>query len=170
MDMQRLAKAAQRLEGRRVKDPALPEGELVPLMEFMEAVEPGGLLPYVDAVSKGRLDAYIEKRFDEIAARLKSADTGILIRGTSWIRQFLDAGVKVYGGHGLNIYNEEARLAFEEMGVRVAELSHETATAAEGGISLMVTEHPIQSKTLTDRKGQVHSIERSPAGDKTIIW
>ena len=170
VDMQRLAKAAQRLEGRRVKAPALPEGELVPLMEFMEAVEPGGLLPYVDAVSKGRLDAYIEKRFEEITARLKSADTGILIRGTSWIRQFLDAGVKVYGGHGLNIYNEEARLAFEEMGVRVAELSHETATAAEGGIPLMVTEHPIQSKTLTDRKGQVHSIERSPAGDKTIIW
>ena len=64
----------------------------------------------------------------------------------------------------------------------VLELSHEAAegSGAQGAddpvdewggrIPLMVTEHEIQSKTLTDRKGQVHRIERSSAGDKTVVW
>ena len=174
-DTDLLAKAGRALADQSLQKPALPEGKLVPLMQFMEEPLPGGdaserVIPYIDAVSKGRLDAYLEERFDEIVSRLRAENTGILIRGTSWIGAFLVAGVKVYGGHGLNIYNEEARRAFEEIGVTVAELSHETGFSAEGAIPLMVTEHPVQSKTLTDRKGQVHRIERSPAGDKTIVW
>ncbi len=173
-DQDALAEVAQRLAGARLEEPAMPPGERIPLMEYMDMPEEeavsGRFLPYIDAVSRGRLDTFIEEHFDEIAARLKDADCGILIRTNSWIRQFLDAGVAVYGGHGLNIYNEEARLAYEEMGVQVAELSHETGISADGRIPLMITEHEVQSKTLTDRKGQVHLVERSSAGDKTFIW
>lgn len=133
-----------------------------------ESAGPQVSIPYIDAVSKGRLVTYIEENFDEIVGCLRRADTGILIRTNSWIRQFLDAGVTVYGGYGLNVCNEQARLSLEEIGVRVAELSLETIP--EGGIPLMITEHPLKTKTLTDRKGKVHRVERLPAGDKTIIW
>ena len=166
-------------------------GKPVPLEEFMAGAEG---LPYLGAVTKGKQDAYIAAHFDEIVARL--AGCGILINNPGWIRQFQEAGVKVYGGHGLNVFNEQARLAFEEMGVEVIEGSHEMVQVPrrsgkseeehkksgsmqlpagserdpEGGIPLMITEHPVRSTTLTDRKGQVHRVGKSPSGDKTIIW
>lgn len=167
-------------------DPAsagqLPRAEhLVPLMEYMESAECSRpdrgssgagehVLPYIDAVSKGRLDGYIEAHFEQIVQRLRAEECGVLIRTASWIRQFLEAGVRVYGGYGLNVYNEEARKAWEEKGVRIMEYSLEKETPADGKVPLMITEHPVQSKTLTDRKGRVHEITRSSAGDKTFIW
>jgi hypothetical protein len=40
----------------------------------------------------------------------------------------------------------------------------------ERGIPLMITEHPVQAETLTDRKGEVHRVERAASGDKTLIF
>ena len=48
--------------------------------------------------------------------------------------------------------------------------SHETGVSDERGIPLMISEHPVAEKTLTDRKGGVHRIERSASGDKTLIF
>ena len=78
--------------------------------------------------------------------------------------------MKVYGGHGLNVYNEQARQAFEQIGVEIIEASYEADQPLDGKIPLMITEHPVKSKTLTDRKGQVHRVETAPSGDKTLIW
>ena len=47
--------------------------------------------------------------------------------------------------------------------------SHETGISDERGVPLMITEHPIASGTLTDRKGEKHSVVTSPSGDKTLI-
>ncbi|MBQ6401462.1 MAG: U32 family peptidase [Firmicutes bacterium] len=133
----------------------------VPLEAWMEGRDG---VPEIFPVSKGRLDAYIKENFEEIAARAK--ETGIIAGNLGWIRRFLDAGVTVYGAGGLNVMNEEARIAFAKIGVRVVEDSWEKA---DGGVPLMILEHPVQSKTLTDRKGVVHRVERAPSGDKTVI-
>ena len=143
-------------------------GGQVPLEEYMKGTEG---LPYLNPVSKGKLDAYLTDHFEETCRKL--ADRGIVVNNPGWIRQFQDAGVKVYGGHGLNVFNEQARLAFEELGVEVIEGSHELKQPrrkSPEGVPLMITEHPVESGTLTDRKGQVHRVEKSPSGDKTIIW
>ncbi len=125
-------------------------------------------IPYILNISKGRLDNYIESHFEEIVEAVR--ETGILIGNLGWIKQFLDAGVKVYGDYGLNVYNEQARRAFAELGVDMFMLSHETGICDERGIPLMVTEHEVQAEILTDRKGEPHRVERSASGDKTLIY
>jgi putative protease len=143
----------------------------VPLEEFMKMRAGGSMadvIPYILNVSRGRLDSWIRDNFDEIAEAVK--DTGILIGNLGWIRQFRDAGVKVYGDYGLNVFNEQAKRAFEDAGVELYMPSHETGIMDERGIPFMITEHPVQAETLTDRKGEVHRVERAASGDKTLIF
>lgn len=145
----------------------------VPLEEFMKdpgryISAPQQYIPYILNVSKGRLDAYIRENFDKISAAV--SETGILIGNLGWIEQFRDAGVRVYGDYGLNVYNEQARKAFEEIGVEVYMPSHELGLSDERRIPLMVTEHAVQAEILTDRKGEEHRIVRAPSADKTLIY
>ncbi len=144
----------------------------VPLEDFMKEKNDGkdlsGVLPYILNVSNGKLDAYIEENFDRIVSAVK--DTGILIGNLGWIKQFAAAGVKVYGDYGLNVFNEQARLAFEEAGAELYMPSHETGISDERGIPLMITEHPVGAVSLTDRKGAVHRVVTAPSGDKTLIY
>ena len=97
-------------------------------------------------------------------------DTGILIGNLGWIRRFTDAGVKVYGDYGLNVFNEQARKAFEDMGVELYMPSHETGLSDERGIPLMITEHAVDAAELIDRKGERHRVVTAPSGDKTLIF
>ncbi len=141
----------------------------VSLEEFMrERDGDASVLPYILNVSRGELDRYIEENFDDIVDAVK--ETGILIGNLGWIRRFLDAGVRVYGDYGLNVFNEQARKAFEDIGVELYMPSHETGVADERGIPLMITEHPVQAEILTDRKGEDHRIVTAPSGDKTLIY
>jgi putative protease len=147
--------------------------ELVPLEEFMK--DPGaGKLPYILNVSRGVIDEYIEKNFDAIVSATKS--TGIAIGNLGWVKQFLDAGVTVYGDYGLNAYNAECVRAYEELGIKMIRMSHETADSAKTGsdvrfggrIPLMITEHPLETDYLIDRKGVKHDVIH--LGDKHLIF
>ena len=145
----------------------------VALEHFMAAKAEGkelraGAVPYIMNVSKGRLDRYIEDNFDEIAAACR--ECGILAGNAGWIERFSAAGVKVYGDYGLNVYNNQARLACEEAGAELYMPSHETGVSDERGIPLMITEHIVQEDKITDRKGGTHRIVRAPSGDKTMIY
>ena len=145
------------------KDPRRP----VPLETFMEERQ-AGTLPYILNVSKGRLDRYIRDNFDEIADACR--ESGILIGNLGWIEKFRDAGVKVYGDYGLNIYNRQSRIAYEELGAEMYMPSHETGISDVRGIPLMVTEHPVEADVLIDRKGEAHRITVAASGDKTLIF
>ena len=145
----------------------------VALETFMAAMAEGkepqpGTVPYIMNVSKGKLDGFIEEHFDEIVSAC--TERGILTGNPGWIERFIQAGVRVYGDYGLNVYNEQARLAYEEMGVELYMPSHETGVSDERGIPLMITEHPVAEEKLTDRKGGTHRIVRAPSGDKTLIY
>ena len=143
----------------------------VPLERFMETdrseLKPGSV-PYIMNVSKGSLDRFIEMHFDEIADACR--DCGILCGNAGWIAGFRDAGVKVYGDYGLNVFNRQAALAYGELGAEIYMPSHETGVSDERGIPLMITEHPVNEKKLTDRKGGAHRIVKAPSGDKTLIY
>jgi putative protease len=145
----------------------------VPVEEFMKIRDEGGelpegVLPYILNISRGNLDAFIKSRFGDIAEACR--DTGILIGNTGWIERFSEAGVKVYGDYGLNVYNRQAELAYEELGAELYMPSHETGISDGRGIPLMVTEHPVSASALTDRKGVVHKVAVPPSGDKTLIY
>lgn len=145
----------------------------VPIETFMkeraEGKEPvPGAVPYIMNVSKGNLDRYIEDHFDEIADACR--ETGILAGNAGWIERFTQAGVRVLGDYGLNVYNEQARKAYEEAGVTLYMPSHETGVSDERGIPLMITEHAVKDARLTDRKGGMHRVVRAPSGDKTLIY
>ena len=123
-------------------------------------------IPYILNVSKGELDKYIEENFDKIAD--VAQESGILVGNLGWIKEFRDAGVKVYGDYGLNVFNEQAVKAYEEIGVEVFAPSHETGVADSRGLPLMITEHPIESDFLVDRKGAKHKVVQR--GDKYLIY
>lgn len=143
----------------------------VALERFMETgrdeLRPGSV-PYIMNVSKGSLDRFIEMHFDEIAEACR--ESGILCGNAGWIARFRDAGVKVYGDYGLNVFNRQAVLAYGELGAEIYMPSHETGVSDERGIPLMITEHPVSGKKLTDRKGGAHRIVKAPSGDKTLIY
>ena len=167
MDDAALRRAKEEIESAAAEAPGRLElsEERVPLEEFLEGRKG---VPEIFPVSKGRLDQLIESRFDEIAGAAK--ETGIVIGNAGWILQFLQAGVPVFGGYGLNVFNEQARLAYLEAGIREAEDSLEKHGPSEGRMPLMITEHPLHTKTLTDRMGAVHDTAVTPSGDKTIIY
>lgn len=139
----------------------------VPLELFMEERKEG-TLPYILNISKGKLDAYIRKNFDDIVSACM--DCGILIGNLGWIEKFISAGVKVYGDYGLNVYNEQARKAYEELGAELYMPSHESCISDCRGVPLMVTEHMLRPGCLTDRKGVIHRVVTAASGDKTLIY
>lgn len=140
------------------------EGSLQDKRVAVENFEGTGI-PYVLNVSKGNLDRYLEDDFDEVVKKVR--DRGILIGNLGWIEQFMNAGVKVYGDYGLNVYNAQAKKLFEERGIEIAEYSHEIKN---GEIPLMITEHPINSKYIIDRKGVKHKVAKAPSGDKYLVY
>lgn len=148
------------------------ETDPVPLETYMKEYGDGEVpereLPFILNVSKGKLDGYIREHFDEIVAATK--DRGILIGNLGWIERFRDAGVKVFGDYGLNIYNEQAKKAYEELGAEIYMPSHETGVSDIRGVPMMITEHDVDTETLTDRKGAVHEVCRGASGDKTLIY
>ncbi len=157
---------------------------LVPLELFMAGKynHEAKVLPYVLNVSKGNLDKYIEDNFDAVAEAVR--DTGIALGNPGWIRQFQRAGIRVFGDYGLNIYNEQARKLFEEEGVTVIAMSDEASSdgrhvmlgdfvrvpAVMEQVPLMITENPLQSAYLTDRKGVRHNVYKWYSNDKYLIF
>lgn len=145
----------------------------VPLEQFMNGdrvINDKGvrILPYILNVSKGNLDEYIENNFDAIVSAVR--DSGILIGNLGWIKEFQDAGVKVYGDYGLNVFNQQSLAALNEMGVELYAPSHETGIADSRGLPLMITEHPIHSEYLIDRKGAKHKVKSCESEDKYLIY
>ena len=126
------------------------------------------LIPYILNISKGRLDEYIEGNFEEIVREVK--DTGIMAGNLGWIAAFLDAGVRVCGDYGLNVYNSQSLKAFGETGVEVRAFSHEAGKYHSGSIPLMITEHPVTAKRFSDRKGAQYRVLKWHSGDKYLIF
>ena len=140
-------------------------------------------IPYVLNISKGNLDKYIEKHFDEIVEAV--ADCGIVLGNMGWIRAFQERNIKVYGDYGLNVFNEQTAKAFAEQDVEIITLSDE---CSEDGkhvmvgkglarepkwmerVPLMITEHPLDTEVLVDRKNVTHDIFKWYSADKYLIF
>lgn len=143
----------------------------VPLLYYMrekperEGVE---IVPYILNISKGQLDHYIENSFDEVVQAVKRC--GIAIGNLSWIDEFVAAGVTVYADYGLNLANRQAAAAAASWNIQPAALSHEVTNLDMGAVPLMITEHPIETASLRDRKKQDYEIVRNFEKDKFLIF
>lgn len=163
---------------------SLDRTKLVPLELFMQG-DREDAIPYILNVSKGNLDRYIEEHFDDICQRVK--DCGIATGNLGWIRRFQSAGVKVYGDYGLNVMNRQAAEAFAEAGVQMIAWSDEMSedgrhvmVSSESRlerqpkilerIPLMITEHPLETEILTDRKNEQHKVVQWYSKDKYLIF
>ena len=131
-----------------------------------EAAEMAENIPSLLNVTKGAADRYIEENFDAVARDAK--ESGILIGNLGWAKQFMDAGVEVYGDYGLNAYNSQSIKAYEELGIKMRCLSHEAGRGES--IPLMITEHPFSTNYLIDRKGVKHKVLKNESGDKYLIF
>jgi putative protease len=144
--------------------------------------EPGAV-PILPGITKGRHDAQIRERFDEILALSRN---GIAVGNPGWIEPFAAAGAKVIGDYGLNLFNSMDFQIAAELGVREAVISHEAApedilemdfhgvtpeVVIKGRIPLMTSEHDFRGDLelseeqdaactyfLKDRKGQLYPL------------
>ncbi|MBQ0018766.1 MAG: U32 family peptidase [Clostridiales bacterium] len=155
--------ASGEMLGREYDGELAPLDKIVPIEEFT-----GTGTPYILNVSKGKLDRYIEENFSSIVETVR--ESGILIGNLGWIKQFRDAGIKVYADYGLNTFNAQAAKLFNELGLVLHMYSHETGIADSRGLPLMISEHPVDSEYLVDRKGVRHNIKCSPFEDKYLIF
>ena len=92
-----------------------------------------------------------------------------MIGNLCWIEVFVSRGIAVYGGYGLNVYNRYTDALLKNLGVAASALSLESLEKGEGNLPLMVSEHIIQGRSLTDRKGETYRVIRNDAGDKSVI-
>ena len=157
---------------------------LVPLEWFMGGdFDRNEAVPYVLNISKGNLDAYIQRHFDEIVDAI--ADCGIVLGNMGWIKAFQEANIKVYGDYGLNVFNQQAAKAFAEQGVEIIALSDECSDDGRHvmveidltreprlmeRVPLMITEHPLDTATLLDRKNVTHKVLKWYSEDKYLIF
>ena len=144
-------------------------GIYLPLQDFMNGVDlPDYLspIPYISNISKGNLDEYIEKNFEQIVASVLS--TGISIGNLGWIEEFISEGVTVYADYGLNLNNEFAKETIMSLGVAPTSLSLESQE--EGGWPIMITEHPLPYDQLIDRMGQSYNVTKTTSDDKWMIF
>ncbi len=147
----------------------------LPLMGYMKNreninerfVDRCRIIPYISSISKGREDAYIESNIDSICEA--AGENGIMIGNLCWIEEFVSRGITVYGGYGLNVYNRYTDALLKKLGVTFSALSLESFEKGNGSLPLMVSEHIIQGRSLTDRKGETYRVIRNDAGDKSII-
>jgi len=150
----------------------------IPLYDYMMSVQNNGRMPgedqtartrpYIYNISKGRLDHFIRENFEKIVEACK--ETGISIGNPGWIKEFIHAGVRVYGDYGLNIVNRLSEAVFEALGVQEPLWSLEIIEDRSGGdIPLMITEHIIPEKILVCRNGKEYPVIRTSLGDKCII-
>ena len=173
----------------RATDADYGRRRLVPLEWFMEeGFDRKSAVPYILNVSKGNLDKYIEDHFEDIVSAV--SESGIAIGNLGWIKQFRDRGVAVYGDYGLNVFNAQAAEAFAENGVAVIAASDEESGdgrhvmyAGENGaaapkrepalmerVPMMITEHPLETGCLTDRKGVRHQVLKWYSKDKYLLF
>lgn len=136
------------------KRPDIPDSITIPPLPKEKDVS---AITCHSSVTKGNEDAYIKEHLDE---------KQVVLNNIGWIEEYLEHGTDVYLGRGLNIMNGAAAAYFEGLGAKVAQLSWE---ATENPEILMVTEHPMTMKTLTDRKGKTYKVEASQFGDKWLI-
>lgn len=152
-------------------------------------------VPVIPNITKGQHDQNIRRNFDKIAAA--AAQRGIAIGNLGWIGPFAEAGVRVYGDYGLNLFNSMDFLLAGELGIREAVISHEAEledmiemdfhgvvpeAAVKGRIPVMTSEHSLAGDPnhrgeisaagrlfLKDRKGQFYPVLTDPADGRSII-
>lgn len=118
-------------------------------------------VPHFSKITRGKEDAYISEHFDELASR-----KSVILENLGWADEFLEKGVKVYGGEGLNITNGEAAEALKSVGIEPMDVSPEMK---ESPLDVMTVEFEIPARELTDRKGKKFLVEDGRFGDKRII-
>ena len=153
----------------------LPLIELAEDRETAEAVkeisakEGVSIVPYIINLSKGPYDQWLEANMEEAGRLIKTFGGRLYAGNIGWIEPFAKLGLEVCGDYGLNIFNEEAKLAYKELGMSSCTLSLEAEQNTLGDFALMITEHPMKDGRLTDRKGAGYNVRFHEDIHKTII-
>ena len=127
------------------------------------------IIPYVPNVIKGKADARLKAEINEIINVISKLSKKVYVGNISHIELFKANGMTVLADYGLNIYNEESKLAYESLGAEDGVLSLEALDSGFGRIPLMTTEHLMNTSSLTDRKGKAYDVIQNRETHKSII-
>ena len=154
---------------KEVLNPLVEVCVLVPLEAYFKITEDIKLIPYIQNINTGLWDEEISEHFQEITEKLKERQSAVYVGNLKCIEPFVKAGVKVYGDVGLNITNEQAKKAYEFLGVKKALSSLENWEKGFGAYPLMISEHQFNTRSITDRKGVAYYLDFDKRSHKTII-
>ncbi len=124
-------------------------------------------VPYVSAVPEGKEDRWLRDHWAEASAIAR--DRGVSVGTLGWVRPFLDAGCRVTGGSGLNLFNGEALRQVRELGLAGGMPSLETLDRQAGGYPLMITASDPAGARLTGFGDRRLDILRSGWSDQRIL-
>ncbi len=103
-----------------------------------------------------------------LACLAQEGKGAVLLNNLGWITTLGQKGLAIYGGAGLNVTNRQAVLALGDLGVQAVLPSAECLESKNLDV-LMVTEYPLEEKTLRDRKGVVYKVEKDPLSQRHFI-
>lgn len=81
------------------------------------------VVPVIPNITKGWHDQNIRKNFDKIVAI--AGENGIAIGNLGWIKPFVEAGLRVIGDYGLNLFNSLDFKLAGELGIKEVLVAHE---------------------------------------------
>lgn len=147
---------------------------LVPVKAYMEHRHEMNedFMPYTSNISKGEEDCYIRENFDEIKAAC--GKSGIVCGNIGWAYEFLQAGIKVTAGFGLNAANSYTKEFLENMGcchvIPSLELADKDGLGDMGALPLMITEHILPEIPFESKNGERYMALTNQYGDKNILY
>ena len=143
---------------------------VLPLAEFMQHrqdLEGLEVIPSVSNITQGAEDDYITENFEEIVSAVRG--TGIYIGNLNWVMPFANAGCRVYGDSGLNVYNKAAETALISLSILGTAPSLEAANISQGAYPLMVMRHSPQGEALVKKGGSTLNIVRPEWSSQTFL-
>lgn len=125
-------------------------------------------LAILPQVTKGSYDEFLRTHLNGF----KEKGAKVLVHNISSIKPLSLAGITVYGGYGLNITNSKTIEAYKELGMSDMYMGSLELAIEEDFkyVPLMVTEHEVPFKEMSDRKGKKYLLEYNSDTNKTYIF
>lgn len=126
------------------------------------------LVPYISNVTRGREEQILQDNMEEALERCRRR--GVSAGSLGWLRRLASEGIEVTADFGLNAYNSEAAGVLKKLGAADVRGSLETASAEQGAVPLMETEHNFEAARITgDRGHDVDVISRGWSSQSLLV-
>ena len=130
----------------------------------------GKIIPFAGNVIEGKGKTYIRENVNLIAKFCNAfGDGSICVGNIGLIEPFKNAGLKVKGDFGLNIFNWQTEKFFEDVGLEENIWSLENQDRNNSIFPLMISRHDFGANSLAGRKNMTFRIKEIKGTEQQVI-